>query len=76
MSFYLMSAGGVMAVANLGFASLADLFGVPSLLLIPGLAFVALLGAGGIGTPNLRSIIRRGTMPQAAPERASMASSI
>jgi MFS family permease len=64
MSFYLMSAGGVMAVANLGFASLADLFGAPALLLIPGLGFVALLGASGIGTPSLRAIFRLGAMPQ------------
>jgi len=66
MSFYLMSAGGVMAVANLGFASLADVFGAPTLLLIPGLVFVALIGASGLGTPSLRTIFRRGAMPQPA----------
>jgi len=73
MSFYLMSAGGGMALANLGFASLADLFGAPALLLVPGLAFVALLGGSGIGASSLRSIIRRGTMGQTTLEQASAA---
>ena len=40
MSLYLMSAGGIMAIANLGFASGADAAGIPVLFLVPGAEFL------------------------------------
>lgn len=43
MSLYLMVAGGIMAVANLGFAAASDAVGAPILFLIPGLIFVAIV---------------------------------
>lgn len=64
MSLYLMSAGGIMAVANLGFASLADRTGAPMLFLIPGTLFVAIV-LGSLGTPHLRRLYRTGRMPPA-----------
>ncbi|MFN0096865.1 MAG: MFS transporter [Dehalococcoidia bacterium] len=61
MSLNLMSAGGIMAVANLGFGSLADHTGVPVLLAIPGLVFLAVIVAS-LGTgPYLRRVYRTGT---------------
>jgi MFS family permease len=64
MSLYLMSAGGIMAVANLGFASLADRWGAPILFLVPGTVFVAIV-LGSLGTPHLRRLYRTGRMPAA-----------
>jgi MFS family permease len=64
MSLYLMSAGGIMAIANLAYASLADRWGAPMLFLVPGAIFVALVCAS-LGTMNLRRLYRTGTMPGA-----------
>jgi MFS family permease len=62
MSLYLMSAGGLMAFANLGFGSLADWLGAPALLLVPGVIFVAIV-LGSIPTsPHLRRIYGTGTL--------------
>ena len=66
MSLYLMSAGGIMAVMNLGFGTLADRTGAPVLFLIPGLAFVAITGASLL-TPQLRRIYRTGRAAELAP---------
>jgi MFS family permease len=65
MSLYLMSAGGIMAVANLGFASLADRWGAPILFWAPGAAFVAIVAAS-LAAPHLRRVYRTGKMPQSA----------
>ncbi len=62
MSLYLMSAGGIMAIANLGFATLADHWGAPVLFWIPGTAFVAMV-LGSLGRPHLRRVYRTGEMP-------------
>jgi MFS family permease len=59
MSLYLMSAGGIMAVMNLGLGSLADRTGAPLLFFAPGLAFLVIT-AGSVLTPNLRRIYRTG----------------
>lgn len=62
MSLYLMSAGGLMAFANLGFGSLADWLGVPVLLLVPGLLFVVITLASAFTMPHLRRIYGTGKM--------------
>ncbi|MSQ30093.1 MAG: MFS transporter [Dehalococcoidia bacterium] len=69
MSFYLMSAGGVMAVANLAFGSLADVLGVPPLLLVPGALFVAVLAISRLAAPNLWAVFRAGIVPATASGR-------
>ncbi len=67
MSLYLMSAGGIMAMANLGFGSAADRWGAPPLFLLPGVVFVAIIAASALAGPYLRRVYRTGTMvPTAA----------
>jgi MFS family permease len=60
---YLMGTGGVMSISNLLSGTLADQFGVPAVLLLPALVFVAalLLLTGAI--PGLRRLFRSGTLP-------------
>lgn len=62
MSLYLMSAGGIMAVANLGFGTAADRLGAPVLFLVPGLAFTAIVALTLIGGGTLRAIYREGAI--------------
>lgn len=59
MSLYLMSAGGIMAMMNLGFGTIADRTGAPLLFLLPGAAFVVIT-AVSLLTPQLRRIYRTG----------------
>ena len=66
MSLYLMSAGGIMAVMNLGFGALADRAGAPMLFLLPGAAFV-LITCLSLLTPQLRRIYRTGRASELAP---------
>ena len=65
MSFYLMSAGGIMAFANLGFGTLADWTGAPALFFLPGLSFVAIVLATAFA-PHLRRLYRTGRIPAEA----------
>ncbi len=67
MSLNLMSAGGIMAVANLGFASLADHTGIPVLFALPGLVFLAVIVFSLAAGPHLRRVYRTGTAIAAAP---------
>lgn len=69
MSLYLMSAGGVMAIANLGFGTAADRWGAPVLFWIPGSVFVAAVVGSALFGSNLRRIYRTGRMllPQGQP---------
>lgn len=69
MSLYLMSAGGIMAVMNLGFGTLADRTGAPMLFMIPGLLFVVITGFSLL-TPQLRRIYRTGRAAELTPTRA------
>ncbi|MGI8927554.1 MAG: MFS transporter [Tepidiformaceae bacterium] len=62
MSLFLMSAGGIMAFANLAFGSLADAWGTPVLFFIPGALFVAIVLASLVTAPNLRRVYRTGAM--------------
>ncbi|MCC6387525.1 MAG: MFS transporter [Dehalococcoidia bacterium] len=73
MSFYLMSAGGIMAFANLGFGTLADWTGAPALFFLPGLSFVAIVLATAFA-PHLRRLYQTGRIPAEAGEAAIAAS--
>ena len=66
MSLYLMSAGGIMAIMNLGFGTLADRTGAPVLFLLPGVVFVAITGVSLL-TPQLRRIYRTGRAAELVP---------
>ncbi|MXY47313.1 MAG: MFS transporter [Chloroflexi bacterium] len=63
-SLYILHAGGIMAFANLGYGFIADSFSAPPILLITGVAFVAVVLAVGFGQPILRRVYRTG---QVAP---------
>jgi MFS family permease len=69
MSLYLMSAGGLMAVANLAFGTLADYWGAPILFSAPGVAFVVIVAGSVLAGPHLRRVYRTGAM-QARPAGA------
>jgi len=62
MSLYLMSAGGIMAIMNLGFGALADHTGIPVLFVLPGLAFTFIAVASSVVVPHFRRIYRTGMM--------------
>jgi len=63
MSLYLMSAGGIMAFANLGFGSMADATGAPVLFLVPAVVFLVIVGlSAGVGW-QLKTIYRTGLPP-------------
>lgn len=60
MSLYLMSAGGIMAMANLLFGTLADRWGAPVLFLAPGAAFVAIVALSALAVGHLRHLFQNG----------------
>lgn len=62
MSLYLMSAGGIMAFANLGFGSAADAWGAPALFFFPGAIFVAVVLVTALTGPHLRRVYRTGAI--------------
>ncbi|MGH2632500.1 MAG: MFS transporter [Tepidiformaceae bacterium] len=66
MSLYLMSAGGIMAIANLGFGTAADRWGAPALFWIPGSIFVVAVLASAFMGSNLRRMYRTGRMGEVA----------
>ncbi len=66
MSLYLMSAGGIMAIMNLAFGTLADWTGSPVLFAIPGAAFVVITLVSMLTGPDLRRIYRTGRTVAAA----------
>jgi MFS family permease len=68
MSLYLMSAGGIMAIMNLAFGTLADHTGSPVLFALPGAVFVAITFISLLTGSHLRRIYRTGrTMPVLSP---------
>ncbi|MGK2966617.1 MAG: MFS transporter [Tepidiformaceae bacterium] len=67
MSLYLMVAGGMMAVANLVFASIADITGAPALFLFPALIYLVFLLASTRVGPYLRVVYRGGVVPIPQP---------
>ena len=72
MSLYLMSAGGIMAIMNLGFGAFADRYGAPVLFALPGAAFVVITLVTVFAGSNLRHIYRTGrTRPLAVPAGGS-----
>jgi len=60
MSLYLMSAGGVMAFANLGFGSAADALGAPVLFAVPALVYLVIVLGTIVRGTHLRRIYRSG----------------
>lgn len=62
MSLYLMSAGGIMAMANLAFGSLADAWGAPMLFMAPGAAFTVIIALAAFSVPHLRRVFRTGAV--------------
>lgn len=64
LSLYLMIGGGVMAFGNLGAGYLGDRWGTLPVLLLPAVAFTAIV-AVSLGGATLRSIYRRGALPVA-----------
>lgn len=67
MSLYLMSAGGIMAVMNLAFGTLADRTGSPILFAVPGLVFIIVALVSLVAGSHLRRIYRTGqALPAAA----------
>ncbi len=67
MSLYLMSAGGIMAFANLALGTLADRSGAPVLFLAPGALFVAIVIGSTVAGPHLRRLYRTGQVLAASP---------
>lgn len=64
LSLFLMIGGGVMAFGNLAAGYLADRWGTLPVLLIPALAFVAVMLASTVGT-TLRGVYRLRALPAA-----------
>ena len=64
-SLYILHAGGIMAFANLGYGFIADSYSAPPILLITGVAFVAVVLAMGFGQPILRRVYRTGQVATA-----------
>lgn len=62
LSLYLMIGGGIMAFANLGAGFLADRWGTAPVLLIPAVAFTAIVLLSLLGT-TLRGVYRRRALP-------------
>ncbi|MCZ2108168.1 MAG: MFS transporter [Dehalococcoidia bacterium] len=62
MSLYLMSAGGIMAMANLAFGSLADAWGAPMLFMAPGAAFTVIIVLASFSVPHLRRVFQTGAV--------------
>jgi MFS family permease len=62
MSLYLMSAGGIMAIMNLGFGTLADRWGTTVLFATPGALFVVVVLLSTVTGPHLRRVYRTGSM--------------
>jgi MFS family permease len=71
MSLYLMSAGGIMAFANLGFGALADALGAPLLFLVPASIFLAIVFGSALGERRIRTIFRTGSARQPVPISAA-----
>lgn len=65
-SIFLMSAGGVMSFGNLANGTIADYLGVWPVLVLPGIAYIAILLAVSAAQPALRSVYREGALPDYA----------
>jgi MFS family permease len=71
MSLYLMSAGGIMAFANLAFGSAADRWGAPALFFAPGMAFLVIVAVTAVAGPHLKRIYRTGFIGEPVPADAA-----
>ena len=60
MSIFTMLAAGFMAFMNLGFRWLADTVGVKPLMIVPGLAWIAVFAVAALFLTELRHVLRVG----------------
>lgn len=70
MSLYIMIAAGHMAFMNLGFGRVAETVDVRLLLVVPGVVWMAVFAVGYLGLEQVRSIVHRGSFPDAGPTPA------
>lgn len=73
MSLYGMSAGGIMAFANLGYGWAADVWNAPAMFIYPGIAFVLFTIVMGLLVKNVQIILRTGRMPETGAASAEAA---
>ncbi len=73
LSLFSLLAAGHMAVVNLGFGWLAEIVGVRPLLIVPGLLWVAIFIAAGIGLQEVRTLLREGSFRGPTPAPAAVA---
>jgi len=62
-SGYLMATGVMMSFGNLGAGAAVDNFGIPAVLIVPSLVFVAVVVALTAVRPGLRMLYRTGVLP-------------
>jgi sugar phosphate permease len=72
LAIYAMMAAGHMAMVNLGFGALADAVGVRTLMIVPGLLWIAVFLVAAFLLTDLRRVLLRGGFraqdaPVAAP---------
>jgi MFS family permease len=72
MSIYLLFAGGLMAWMNLINGTLADVWHVPLLFLLPAVAYLALVAGMYVVRLPLRDIFRHGSLARVQPELAAV----
>lgn len=65
LSLFLMIGGGVMAFGNLAAGAIADRYGVALTLIIPGVAFMAVMVLTAVGS-TMRGVYQRAALPVTA----------
>ena len=72
LAIYTMMAAGHMALVNLGFGSLADTVGVRTLMVIPGLLWIAVFLVAAFALSDLRHMLFRGGFRLHTPARVEV----
>jgi predicted MFS family arabinose efflux permease len=75
LSLFSLLAAGHMAFINLGFGWLSEIVGVRPLLVVPGLLWVVVFIAAGIGLEDVRVLLRDGSFRASTPASAPAAAS-
>jgi len=68
MSVYIMIAAGHMAILNLGYGRTAETVDVRLLLILPGILWIVIFGAGYVSLSGVRSLVHRGRFDSMEPE--------
>jgi len=68
MSVYIMIAAGHMAMLNLGYGRTAETVDVRLLLILPGILWIVIFGAGYVSLSGVRSLVHRGRFESMEPE--------